>query len=236
GSTAKIAVESRRRSGRRSRRRAALRSSSRGPRSERARPRRRGPPRRTASRSALRRSSARRRRRDGRSSQRSTFRTRRVDISRSGRKRSAATAPGAPIDFAGRTLHFGVREHGMGAIVNGMALHGAFLPFGATFLIFSDYMRPPIRLAALSGIQSLFVFTHDSVFLGEDGPTHQPVEQLASLRLIPNIEVWRPADGPETAAAWASALRRSQGPSALALTRQKLHPLARAGGAGLEPI
>ncbi|TMQ63877.1 MAG: transketolase [Candidatus Eisenbacteria bacterium] len=159
-----------------------------------------------------------------------------TDIGKGGSVAPAGLKPGAPIEFAGRTLHFGVREHGMGAIVNGMALHGAFLPFGATFLIFSDYMRPAIRLAALTGLRSIFVFTHDSVFLGEDGPTHQPVEQLASLRLIPNIEVWRPADGPETAAAWASALRRSQGPSALALTRQKLHPLARAGGAGLEPV
>jgi transketolase len=137
---------------------------------------------------------------------------------------------------AGRNFHFGVREHGMGAIVNGMALHGAFLPYGATFLIFSDYMRPAIRLAALTGLRAVFVFTHDSVFLGEDGPTHQPIEQLASLRLIPNLEVWRPADGPETAAAWAAALRRRQGPSALVLTRQKLHPLARAGGLDPEAI
>jgi transketolase len=135
--------------------------------------------------------------------------------------------PGAAIEFAGRTLHFGVREHAMGAIVNGMALHGAFLPFGATFLIFSDYMRPAIRLAALTGLRSIFVFTHDSVFLGEDGPTHQPIEQLPSLRLIPNLDVWRPADGPETAAAWTSALRREQGPSAIVLTRQKLAALRR---------
>jgi len=159
-----------------------------------------------------------------------------TDVAKGGSVAPAGPEPGAPIDFAGRTLHFGVREHGMGAIVNGMALHGAFLPFGATFLIFSDYMRPPIRLAALTGIPSIFVFTHDSVFLGEDGPTHQPIEQVASLRLIPNLEVWRPADGPETAAAWAAALRRRQGPSALVLTRQKLHPLARAGGVDLEAI
>ena len=159
-----------------------------------------------------------------------------TDIVKGGNVAPAGLKPGAPIEFGGRTLHFGVREHGMGAIVNGMALHGAFLPFGATFLIFSDYMRPAIRLAALTGLRSIFVFTHDSVFLGEDGPTHQPVEQLASLRLIPNLEVWRPADGPETAAAWASALRRRQGPSTLALTRQKLHPLTRAGGTDLEQI
>jgi len=142
----------------------------------------------------------------------------------------------APVRFEGRTLHFGVREHGMGAILNGIALHGVFLPFGATFLIFSDYMRPAIRLAALSGLRVTYVFTHDSVFLGEDGPTHQPIEQLPSLRLIPNVEVWRPADGPETAAAWASSLRRTQGPSALALTRQKLHPLSRDRGVDLDSI
>jgi transketolase len=159
-----------------------------------------------------------------------------TDIAKGGSVAPAGLKPGAPIDFAGRTLHFGVREHGMGAIVNGMALHGAFLPYGATFLIFSDYMRPAIRLAALTGLRAVFVFTHDSVFLGEDGPTHQPIEQLASLRLIPNLEVWRPADGPETAAAWAAALRRRQGPSALVLTRQKLHPLARAGGLDPEAI
>ena len=136
---------------------------------------------------------------------------------------------GRPIRFAGRTLHFGVREHGMGSIENGLALYGAFLPYGATFLIFSDYMRPAIRLAALTGLRVVYVFTHDSIFLGEDGPTHQPVEQLPALRLIPNLEVWRPADGPETALAWAAALRRAGGPSALVLTRQKTGVLPRAG-------
>ncbi len=159
-----------------------------------------------------------------------------TDIAAGGDVVPADLKPGAPIQFAGRTLHFGVREHGMGAIVNGMALHGAFLPYGATFLIFSDYMRPAIRLAALSGLRATFVYTHDSVFLGEDGPTHQPIEHLSSLRLIPNLEVWRPADGPETAAAWASALRRTQGPTALVLTRQKLRPLARDTGADLDLI
>lgn len=157
-----------------------------------------------------------------------------TDIVGGGSVAPADLVAGAPVNFAGRTLHFGVREHAMGTIVNGMALHGAFLPYGATFLIFSDYMRPAIRLAALSGLRALFVFTHDSVFLGEDGPTHQPIEQLAGLRLIPNLEVWRPADGPETAAAWASALRRKAGPSALVLTRQKLKPLGRAGGGDAE--
>src|SRR6185312_11870043 len=104
--------------------------------------------------------------------------------------------------YAGRNLHFGVREHAMGAIVNGLAVHGGFLPYGATFLIFSDYMRPAIRLAALMGLHIVHVFTHDSIALGEDGPTHQPIEQLASLRAIPNLTVIRPADANETAEAW----------------------------------
>jgi transketolase len=138
--------------------------------------------------------------------------------------------PKAPVDFRGRTLHFGVREHAMGTIVNGLAYYGAFIPYGATFLVFSDYMRPPIRLAALTGLRSIFVFTHDSVFLGEDGPTHQPVEQAPALRMIPNLHVWRPADGLETAAAWTSAITRESGPTALLLTRQKLAPIARPQG------
>jgi transketolase len=132
-----------------------------------------------------------------------------------------------PENFAGRTLHFGVREHGMGAIVNGLAYDGFFVPHGSTFLIFSDYMKPPIRLAALSKLHSIFVFTHDSIFLGEDGPTHQPIEQLAGLRAIPHLHVWRPADPVETAAAWASALQRKDGPTLLSLTRQKVAPIAR---------
>ncbi|HYS10966.1 MAG TPA: transketolase [Myxococcales bacterium] len=133
----------------------------------------------------------------------------------------------APDDYGGRNIHFGVREHGMGAIVNGFAYDGFFLPYGATFLLFSDYMRPPIRLAALSGLQSVFVYTHDSIFLGEDGPTHQPVEQLCALRAIPHIEVWRPADASETAASWAAAITRKDGPTVLAFTRQKLPVLQR---------
>ena len=136
--------------------------------------------------------------------------------------------PASPMRFEGRTLHFGVREHAMGTIVNGLCLHGAFIPFGATFLIFSDYMRPAVRLAALTGLGSIFVYTHDSVFLGEDGPTHQAVEHVASLRLIPNLHVWRPADGLETAVAWACALERAEGPTALLLTRQKTAALGRA--------
>ena len=129
--------------------------------------------------------------------------------------------------YAGRNIHFGVREHGMGSIVNGFAYDGFFMPYSATFLLFCDYMRPPIRLAALSKLQSIFVFTHDSIFLGEDGPTHQPIEQLAAMRAIPNLEVWRPADGIETAAAWAAAIERKDGPTAFAFTRQKLAPLPR---------
>jgi transketolase len=121
--------------------------------------------------------------------------------------------------LAGRNLHFGVREHAMGAIVNGLAAHGGFMPYGATFLIFSDYMRPPIRLAALSGLHVVHVFTHDSIALGEDGPTHQPVEQLANLRAIPNVIVIRPADANETAVAWRVALEARDGRQ-LALTRQ----------------
>ncbi len=123
---------------------------------------------------------------------------------------------------AGRNMHFGVREHSMGAIINGMALHGGLIPYGATFLIFSDYMRPPMRLAALSGLGVIYVFTHDSIGLGEDGPTHQPVEQLLGLRAVPNMVVIRPADANETAAAWKIAIERRDGPVALVLTRQKL--------------
>ncbi|OGO05955.1 MAG: transketolase [Chloroflexi bacterium RBG_13_56_8] len=122
--------------------------------------------------------------------------------------------------FGGRNFRFGVREHGMGTILNGLALYGGFIPYGATFLIFSDYMRPPIRLASLMGAQVIYVYTHDSIFLGEDGPTHQSVEQLASLRAIPQMTVIRPADGPEVAAAWAYALRHQSGPTALVFTRQ----------------
>ena len=125
-------------------------------------------------------------------------------------------------DFAGRYLHFGVREHGMGGILNGLALHGGVRPYAGTFLIFSDYMRPSIRLAALMELPVIFVFTHDSIGLGEDGPTHQPIEQVASLRLIPHLAVFRPADATETVEAWRAALGRRHAPSALVLTRQAL--------------
>ena len=126
----------------------------------------------------------------------------------------------------GRNLRFGVREHAMGAIANGIACHGGFVPYAGTFLTFSDYMRGSVRVAALSGLHIVYVWTHDSVALGEDGPTHQPVEQIAALRAMPNLWLVRPADSNETAAAWALALERSTGPTALALTRQKLPTLA----------
>ena len=123
---------------------------------------------------------------------------------------------------AGRNFHFGVREHAMGSILNGMALHGGILPYGATFMVFSDYMRPPVRLAAMMHLPVVYVWTHDTVWVGEDGPTHQPVEQLAALRAIPNLVIIRPADANETAAAWRVALERRDGPTGLALTRQKV--------------
>ncbi|HET7132834.1 MAG TPA: transketolase C-terminal domain-containing protein, partial [Gammaproteobacteria bacterium] len=128
----------------------------------------------------------------------------------------------APGDYAARYVHFGIREHGMGAIMNGMVLHKGVIPFGGTFLIFSDYMRPPIRLAALMRQRVIYIYTHDSIGLGEDGPTHQPVEQLAALRCIPDITVIRPADATETAEAWKAAIRHEGGPVCLVLTRQKL--------------
>jgi transketolase len=124
--------------------------------------------------------------------------------------------------YQGRNFHFGVREHAMGAALNGMAVFGGVIPYGATFLVFADYVRPAIRLAALSHIPSIFIFTHDSVGLGEDGPTHQPIEQLTSLRIIPNLVVIRPADANETAQAWKVAIERRNGPTVMALSRQNL--------------
>ncbi|URW76551.1 transketolase [Sphingomonas donggukensis] len=125
-------------------------------------------------------------------------------------------------DYAGRYIHYGIREFGMAAAMNGMALHGGIVPYGGTFLVFSDYARPAIRLAALQRARVAFVMTHDSIGLGEDGPTHQPVEHVMSLRLIPNLDVWRPCDSVETAEAWACAIARKDGPSLLALSRQNL--------------
>ena len=126
-----------------------------------------------------------------------------------------------PDDHKSRNMHFGIREHGMGSIMNGMALHGGIIPYGATFLIFSEYMRPPIRLAGLMEQQAIYVYTHDSIGLGEDGPTHQPVEQLSAMRVIPHLTVIRPADATETVEAWRAAILNRHGPTALVLTRQK---------------
>ncbi|HSM51525.1 MAG TPA: transketolase [Thermoanaerobaculia bacterium] len=145
-----------------------------------------------------------------------------ADLTPSNNTHLAGEADASPAAPGGRNLRFGVREHGMGAILNGLALAGGVRPFGATFLVFSDYMRPAIRLAALMELPVVYVFTHDSVFLGEDGPTHQPVDQLASLRAIPGLAVLRPADANETVAAWRVAIGRRDGPTALALTRQKV--------------
>jgi transketolase len=138
--------------------------------------------------------------------------------------------------FGHRNLHFGIREHAMGAILNGMTLHGGIRPFGGTFLVFSDYMRPAIRLAALMEQPVIYVFTHDSVWVGEDGPTHQPVEHLLALRAIPGLVVLRPADANETAAAWVVALERTTGPTALLLSRQGLPVLKRAREIGAEGV
>jgi transketolase len=145
-----------------------------------------------------------------------------------------------PGDWYGRTLHFGIREHGMGAIMNGIALHGGTRVYGGTFLVFSDYMRPSVRLAALMGLPVTYVWTHDSIGLGEDGPTHQPVEHLWALRAIPGLDVVRPGDANETAVAWRTILERGEHrgqhgahPAALALTRQNLPVLDRSPGSGL---
>ncbi|MCK5430383.1 MAG: transketolase, partial [Anaerolineales bacterium] len=137
----------------------------------------------------------------------------------------------------GRNFHFGVREHGMGAIINGMAIHGGIIPYGGTFLVFSDYMRPSVRISALSDIPSIWVYTHDSIGVGEDGPTHQPVEHLAALRVIPNLVVIRPADANEVTEAWKVAIARRCGPTALVFSRQNLPTIDRkiyAPASGLE--
>jgi transketolase len=130
-----------------------------------------------------------------------------------------------PGSYAGRYVHWGIREHGMAAALNGMALHGGLIPYGGTFFVFTDYMRPALRLAALMRQRVIHVLTHDSIGLGEDGPTHQPVEHLASLRAMPGIFMFRPADAMETAECWELAIRRSDGPSLLALSRQALPAL-----------
>lgn len=159
-----------------------------------------------------------------------------ADLSGSNNTLIKGADPFSPTDHAGRNVHFGVREHAMGAIMNGMALHGGVRPYGGTFLIFSDYMRPAIRLAAMMRLRVLYVFTHDSIGLGEDGPTHQPIEQLSSLRAIPNLTILRPADATEVAEAWRTALLHADGPVALVLTRQKVPFIDRTGrgsGAGV---
>ncbi|MBL8590855.1 MAG: transketolase [Methylobacteriaceae bacterium] len=155
-----------------------------------------------------------------------------ADLTGSNNTKVAATPAIAPGDFAGRYVHWGIREHGMAAALNGMALHGGFIPSGATFLVFTDYCRPSIRLAALMGQRVVHVMTHDSIGLGEDGPTHQPVEHLAALRAIPNLLVLRPCDAVETLECWQIALENRAGPSVLALTRQNLPALRRAASTG----
>ncbi|MBI3496526.1 MAG: transketolase [Proteobacteria bacterium] len=150
-----------------------------------------------------------------------------ADLTGSNNTKTKAQAVIARDNFAGRYLHYGVREHGMAAAMNGMALHGGVIPYGGTFLTFSDYCRPAIRLAALMGIRVVHVMTHDSIGLGEDGPTHQPVEHLAALRAIPRLQVFRPADAVETAECWALALADETRPSVIALTRQAVPPVRR---------
>ncbi|MQX36211.1 transketolase [Roseospira navarrensis] len=157
-----------------------------------------------------------------------------ADLTGSNNTKAAGMTPVKPGDFSGNYIHYGVREHGMAAAMNGLALHGEFIPYGGTFLVFADYCRPSIRLAALMGIRVIHVMTHDSIGLGEDGPTHQPVEHLASLRAMPNVHVFRPADAVETAECWALALQTKTGPSILALSRQGL-PTLRAEGADAMP-
>ena len=148
-----------------------------------------------------------------------------ADLTGSNGTKTKAMKPVKPGDFSGSYIHYGVREHGMAAAMNGIALHGGFIPYGGTFLTFSDYSRPAIRLGALMGIRVIHVMTHDSIGLGEDGPTHQPVEHFAALRAIPNLRVFRPADAMETAECWAVALESRETPSVLCLTRQGLPPL-----------
>jgi transketolase len=148
-----------------------------------------------------------------------------ADLTPSNNTKSKGLEDVAPQEFGGRFIHYGIREHGMAAAMNGIALHGGLIPYSGTFLIFSDYCRPAIRLSALMGLRVIYVMTHDSIGLGEDGPTHQPVEHLASLRAMPNLNVFRPADAVETAECWQLALQDSRRPSLIALTRQNLAPV-----------
>jgi transketolase len=152
-----------------------------------------------------------------------------ADLTGSNNTKTKATGPLTADDYAGRYLYYGIREFGMAAAMNGMALHGGVIPYGGTFLVFSDYARPAIRLSALQNARVVYVMTHDSIGLGEDGPTHQPIEHLQSLRMIPNLDVYRPCDAVEVAEAWALAIARKDGPSLLALSRQNLQQV-RTGG------
>jgi len=156
-----------------------------------------------------------------------------ADLTGSNLTMAKASTPVLRESFVGNHLFYGVREFGMCAVMNGLALHGGLLPYGGTFLVFSDYARNALRLAALMGVQAIYVFSHDSIGLGEDGPTHQPIEHAASLRLMPNMEVWRPCDTVETAVAWAAALVRRNGPTALLLTRQNVAFVKRGSLAGI---
>jgi transketolase len=148
-----------------------------------------------------------------------------ADLTGSNNTRTKTQKPLTKEDYSGRYIYYGIREFGMAAAMNGMALHGGVIPYGGTFLVFSDYCRPAIRLSALQGVRVVYVMTHDSIGLGEDGPTHQPIEHVMSLRMMPNLAVYRPADAVETAECWALALARAEGPSLLALTRQNLPQL-----------
>jgi transketolase len=153
-----------------------------------------------------------------------------ADLTGSNLTKAGGQTPVKPRDYAGSYLHYGIREHGMAAAMNGLALHGGFIPYGGTFLVFADYLRPALRLSALMGLRVIYVLTHDSIGLGEDGPTHQPVEHLASLRAMPNVLVMRPADAVETAECWAAALEQTKRPTVLALSRQNLPTLRTAYG------
>jgi transketolase len=153
-----------------------------------------------------------------------------ADLTTSNGTRTKHHTPVTSQDFSGNYIHYGVREHAMAAAMNGMALHGGIVPYGGTFLVFTDYCRPAIRLSALMGVRVIYVMTHDSIGLGEDGPTHQPVEHLAALRAIPNLNVFRPADAVEVAECWQLALAAAKTPSILALTRQAV-PALRSDGA-----
>src|SRR5207247_9439999 len=156
-----------------------------------------------------------------------------ADRTHSNLTRAKTQKPVRPDTLDGSYIHYGVREHAMAAAMNGIALHGGFIPYGGTFLSFADYSRPAIRLAALMGIRVIHVMTHDSIGLGEDGPTHQPVEHLASLRAIPNLLVFRPGDAVETAEAWDCALRTQHSPSVLCLSRQPMPAFREGSGANL---